>query len=146
MDNVDGANVLLAMNESGGGELTQMLLLMVGMAAIVYFMMIRPGQKEKQAQEAFQTSLTKVEVLRPVVGDTVDVQPSEFCHQFRDVTVGDEQGFLGEAIEVNTQSAKGLEHSVQHRLVRLSKGVQNPFIAVFAGVNKRPDGFFNRRR
>ena len=59
MDNVDGANVLLAMNESGGGELTQMLLLMVGMAAIVYFMMIRPGQKEKQAQEAFQTSLTK---------------------------------------------------------------------------------------
>ena len=59
MDNVESANVLLALNESGGGELTQMLLLMVGMAAIVYFMMIRPGQKEKQAQEAFQTSLTK---------------------------------------------------------------------------------------
>ena len=59
MDTGQGVNALVALNESGGGEWTQMLLLMVGMAAIIYFMMIRPGQKEKQAQEAFQTSLTK---------------------------------------------------------------------------------------
>ena len=59
MDTTQGTEALVALNESAGGDWSQMLLLMVGMAAIVYFMMIRPGQKEKQAQEAFQTSLTK---------------------------------------------------------------------------------------
>jgi preprotein translocase subunit YajC len=59
MNDLDSARLIHAFSESAGGELSQMLLLMAGMGAIIYFMMIRPGQKERKEQEAFLTALTK---------------------------------------------------------------------------------------
>ena len=58
MNQFESVNVLFAMNE-GGGEMMNMLLLMGGMGLIIFFTMIRPGQKERKEKEAFLTALTK---------------------------------------------------------------------------------------
>jgi preprotein translocase subunit YajC len=59
MNDVEAGQYLMAMNESGGGDLFNMLFLMGGLGLILYFTMIRPQANERKKHEALLTGLTK---------------------------------------------------------------------------------------
>ena len=59
MNNAEASQYLLAVNETGGGELFNMLFLFGGLGLILYFTMIRPQANERKKHEAMITGLTK---------------------------------------------------------------------------------------
>ncbi len=61
----------------GGNPMSTMLIMLVGLFAVMYFMVIRPENKKKKEQEALRSSLhkgDKITTIGGIMGKIVDIK------------------------------------------------------------------------
>ena len=63
--------------QATGGSMSGMLIMLVGLFAVMYFMVIRPENKKKKEQEALRNSLhrgDKITTIGGIMGKIVDIK------------------------------------------------------------------------
>ncbi len=69
--------IIATATDASSGSMTTMLIMMVGLFAVMYFMVIRPENKKKKEQEALRNSLhkgDKITTIGGIMGKIVDIK------------------------------------------------------------------------
>ena len=69
--------IIATATDASAGSMTTMLIMMVGLFAVMYFMVIRPENKKKKEQEALRNSLhkgDKITTIGGIMGKIVDIK------------------------------------------------------------------------
>ena len=69
--------IIATATDASAGSMTPMLIMMVGLFAVMYFMVIRPENKKKKEQEALRNSLhkgDKITTIGGIMGKIVDIK------------------------------------------------------------------------
>ena len=69
--------IIATATDASAGSMTTMLIRMVGLFAVMYFMVIRPENKKKKEQEALRNSLhkgDKITTIGGIMGKIVDIK------------------------------------------------------------------------
>ena len=69
--------IIATATDASAGSMTPMLIMMVGLFAVMYFMVIRPENKKKKEQEALRNSLhkgDKITTIGGIMGKIIDIK------------------------------------------------------------------------